>query len=113
MASDINTIAIMTKSACPTWGSANATKQAVTSQQESRVSTIKPYTERIIIMSIKSVSKLIAKRDGISFEEALEMVNDTMEEMDEALADGRLFEVDEILADNLGLEPDYIIDLWL
>ena len=64
-------------------------------------------------MSKKSVAKIISKRDGITMTEALEMVNDTLDEMEEALADGRMYEVEEILADNLGLEPDYILDLWL
>lgn len=52
------------------------------------------------------VVELLMKRDGITEEEAREMIVETREEM---LEDP--YVADEILADNLGIEPDYIMDI--
>ena len=54
------------------------------------------------------LAKMIATRDGISFEEAMEAINDCRVEMESAFYRGNLFEVEDILADYLGLEPDYL-----
>ena len=52
------------------------------------------------------VVELLMKRDGITEEEAREMIVETREEM---LEDP--YVAAEILADNLGIEPDYIMDI--
>lgn len=49
------------------------------------------------------------KRDGISKSEAIEMVRETREE----LLNSDPFEADEIIACNLGLEPDYLLDILM
>lgn len=58
-------------------------------------------------MSKQTVINLIANRDGISFGEAKELVNETID----LIIDGDIMEADQILADQLGLEPDYLFDL--
>ena len=58
------------------------------------------------------VVNILLKRDGYSEEEAIEMVNDCREEMNEAIADGDYDLAEDILAGDLGLEPDYM-DLLL
>ena len=57
------------------------------------------------------VVNILMKRDGYSEEEAIEMVNDCREEMNEAIADGDYDLAEDILAGDLGLEPDYIFDI--
>ena len=52
------------------------------------------------------VVELLMKRDGITEEEAREMIVETREEM---LEDP--YVATEILEDNLGIEPDYIMDI--
>ena len=57
---------------------------------------------------------LLVKRDGIQFEDALEIINDVQEQINELFeveddAPYGLFEViQDLIADELGLEPDYI-----
>ena len=54
------------------------------------------------------VIKILMERDGISEAEATKLVEDTK---DEILSCEDAFEADDILATNLGLEPDYIMDI--
>lgn len=56
----------------------------------------------------EDVARLIAKRDRISYIEALTSVRDAMAEMELAFMNGSLDEVEEILQADLGLEPDYL-----
>jgi hypothetical protein len=57
------------------------------------------------------VVNILMKRDGYSKEEAIEIVNDCREEMNEAIAHGDYDLAEDILAGDLGLEPDYIMDI--
>lgn len=54
------------------------------------------------------VIKILMERDGITREEAEELVSETREEI---LASDRIFEAEEIMMNNLGLEMDYIFDI--
>lgn len=58
---------------------------------------------------IKRVAAIIANRDGVSLEDAIERVKECRDMMIEAL--GQDDDPEEILAYELGLEPDYIFDL--
>jgi hypothetical protein len=53
------------------------------------------------------VVKILMERDGITREEAEELVNEAREEI---LASDP-WEVEDIMLDVLGLEPDYIMDI--
>ena len=57
------------------------------------------------------VVEILMKRDGISREEAEQLVDLTREELTNAAADGDFEDPTEIIANNLGLEPDYILDI--
>lgn len=57
------------------------------------------------------VVSILMKRDGYSEAEAIKIVNDCREEMNEAIADGDYDLAEDILACDLGLEPDYIFDI--
>ena len=58
--------------------------------------------------TLEELAQMIAKRDSISYEEAMTAVRDCALEMEAAFYRGNLFEVEDILKDNLGLEPDYL-----
>lgn len=57
------------------------------------------------------VVSILMKRDGYSKEEAIEIINDCREKINEAIADGDYELAEDILACDLGLEPDYIMDI--
>lgn len=66
-----------------------------------------------MVSSIDELISLIMHRDGISRNEAENLVNDCQREIDDAIFhDGTLDLVEEVIADYLGLEPDYL-DLFL
>lgn len=54
------------------------------------------------------LARMIARRDGISFNEAYEAVEETAELLQEAFAAGSITMAEDILADEIGLELDYI-----
>lgn len=62
--------------------------------------------------NLRELAEMIAKRDGISYDEAAIMVKETAMEMEEAFMDGSIIEAEDILASSLGLEPDYL-DLFI
>lgn len=53
------------------------------------------------------VVEILIRRDGLTKSEA----NDLIEETRELLLTSDPFEADQIMADQLGLEPDYILDI--
>lgn len=53
------------------------------------------------------VVKILMDRDGITRKEAEELIEETR---DEILANDSSY-VDDIILNNLGLEPDYIMDI--
>lgn len=61
-------------------------------------------------MSRQTVVDILMKRDGISEEEANSLIEDTASEI---LDCTNVLDADEILMDNLGLEPDYLLDILL
>lgn len=61
------------------------------------------------INSLEDMARMIAKRDDISFNEAMELIDNCAEEIDCAES---LDEVEDTLAYWLGLEPDYL-DLFI
>lgn len=62
---------------------------------------------------MERIIKILMDRDDMSRKEAIELINDVKEMMQEAIEDGSYIEAEEIFEDELGLEPDYIFDiLW-
>ena len=59
----------------------------------------------------KKIEKLLVKRDGISRNEAQNLIEECKEEIELAIATGNIDKVDDILRDYLGLEPDYLDEL--
>ena len=62
--------------------------------------------------TIEELAIMIAKRDSISYEEALAAIRDTAAAMEDAFYNGDLDLVETILKEDLGLEPDYL-DLFI
>lgn len=65
------------------------------------------------IESLHELAQMIARRDGISFDEAWAMIIDTQEEIQYVLTSqmstGLMYtNAVEILQENLGIEPDYL-----
>lgn len=58
---------------------------------------------------MKTIIDILIERDGISIEEAQERIDEVREMLEECDP----FEADDILMDELGLEPDYIMELFL
>lgn len=58
--------------------------------------------------NVDDIIKLIACRDNISYLEAMNIVNECMEEMEDAILNAHWQEAEDILASYLSLEPDYL-----
>ena len=58
--------------------------------------------------TLDELAKLIANRDGISYEEGLAAVRDCAADMEQAFYSGNLDEVEDILRMDLGLEPEFL-----
>lgn len=59
-------------------------------------------------MTLENIVDIIAERDDLTIDEAIEIVNETKEMIDEALISGDYTEVEQIMLDQLGLEMDYV-----
>lgn len=56
--------------------------------------------------------KILMKRDGMTVEEATELIKQTSEEIQNVVLNGMdVSDVDDIISSNLGLEPDYLYDI--
>ena len=58
--------------------------------------------------TVNDIINLIARRDHISTLEAMNIVNECMEEMEDAVTRGNWLEAEDILMSYLDLEPDYL-----
>lgn len=58
--------------------------------------------------TIEELTMMIAKRDGITYRDALAAVRDTAAEIELAIINGSLDDAEDALHYNLGLEPDYL-----
>lgn len=62
----------------------------------------------------KEVINILVRRDGITVEEAKEILTECMEEVQSAIEYGySTDEVWDIFADYTGLEPDYLLDILI
>lgn len=59
-------------------------------------------------MTLENIVDIITERDDLTIDEAIEIVNETKEMIDEALLSGDYTEVEQIMLDQLGLEMDYV-----
>jgi hypothetical protein len=59
----------------------------------------------------ESLKKVLMKRDGITSQEADELIAEAQEELDARLEDGDIEGAEAICEEFFGLEPDYLDDL--
>lgn len=57
------------------------------------------------------IVKILMDRDDMTEEEARDLMNDVRSEMDNAIECGDYSLAEEIFESDLGLEPDYIMDI--
>lgn len=62
---------------------------------------------------MREIINILMRRDGISENEARNLVEDCMLEIHEAIAAGRYMEAEDIFMDWLGLEPDYLMQILI
>lgn len=55
-----------------------------------------------------TIVNILVRRDGISREEAEDIINNCQWELNNAFASGNIDEAEEIVEDWLGLEPEYL-----
>ena len=55
--------------------------------------------------------ELLMRRDNISRNEAIGMLFTCKEDLERAVDEGNYNEVGEMIMDDLGLEPDYLVDI--
>ena len=60
------------------------------------------------INTVEDIINLISRRDNISYIEAMNIVNECMEEMEGAVIRGNWQEAEDIVASYLSLEPDFL-----
>lgn len=60
---------------------------------------------------MEEIINILMKRDGISFEEARRQCEDTVDEIHMAIASGDYMLAEELMMSDLGLEPDYLMDI--
>lgn len=59
----------------------------------------------------KEIIRILMERDDLTEKEATELLTDVREMMNEAIDAGDYIEAEMIFEDELGLEPDYIVDI--
>lgn len=62
---------------------------------------------------MKEIINILMRRDGISENEARNLIEDCMLEINEAITAGRYIEAEDIFMDWLGLEPDYLMQIFI
>ena len=62
---------------------------------------------------MNEIIKILMKRDGYTKEEAKEIVEEVMEEVNNAISIGDYSLAEEIFESDLELEPDYLINVML
>lgn len=60
------------------------------------------------MMTFEDLARMLAKRDGMSFEDELTAINFAADEIETAFYNGDLALAEDILRADLGLEPDYL-----
>lgn len=60
-----------------------------------------------VVYIMDSIVEILIRRDGLTKSEAIDLIEETRE----LLLTSDPWEADQIMADQLGLEPDYILDI--
>ena len=58
-----------------------------------------------------SITEVLMRRDGLSEEEAKREVDDFKADIEDSIMSGNLEDIEDALMNDLGLEPDYLMDI--
>ena len=60
-----------------------------------------------------SITEVLMRRDGLSEEDAKREVEDFRADIEDSIMSGNLEDIEDTLMNDLGLEPDYLLDLLM
>ncbi len=60
-----------------------------------------------------SITEVLMRRDGLSEEDAKREVDDFREDIEDSIMSGNLEDIEDALMNDLGLEPDYLMDILI
>ena len=60
-----------------------------------------------------SIAEVLMRRDGLSEEDAKREVDDFKADIEDSIMSGDLEDIEDALMNDLGLEPDYLMDILL
>ena len=60
-----------------------------------------------------NITKVLMRRDGISEEDAIREVEDFKTDIEDSIMSGDLEDIEDALMNDLGLEPDYLLDILM
>lgn len=60
-----------------------------------------------------SITEVLMRRDGLSEEDAKREVEDFKADIEDSIMSGNLEDIEDALMNDLGLEPDYLMDIFL
>ena len=58
-----------------------------------------------------SITEVLMRRDGLSEEDAKREVDDFRADIEDSIMSGDLEDIEDALMNDLGLEPDYLMDI--
>lgn len=58
-----------------------------------------------------SITEVLMRRDGLSEEDAKREVEDFKADIEDSIMSGDLEDIEDALMNDLGLEPDYLMDI--
>ena len=58
-----------------------------------------------------SITEVLMRRDGLSEEDAKREVDNFREDIEDSIMSGNLEDIEDALMNDLGLEPDYLMDI--
>jgi hypothetical protein len=60
-----------------------------------------------------NITEVLMRRDGLSKEDAKREVDNFREDIEDSIMSGNLEDIEDALMNDLGLEPDYLMDILL
>lgn len=60
-----------------------------------------------------SITEVLMRRDGLSEEDAKREIEDFKADIEDSIMSGNLEDIEDALMNDLGLEPDYLMDILL
>ena len=60
---------------------------------------------------MRAIKEILIERDGITELEALEIIAEAREALEQRISEGDLFGAEDICSEYFGLEPDYLDEL--